>query len=190
MGSVAQDQNGNIAMGYSVSSETTVFPSIRFTGRLASDTLGQMTIAEESIMQGTGSQTSRLNLWGEQSTMTIDPVDDCTFFYSNAYYEITSDSGWQTRIATFRLQDCTLSSSSSSTEEDVVVLTDVAVPIVVVAVASQQQDSFLNNDQVEDIASTDGDTIVSVSLSSSRTFIDVVVMIEMILVAISFKMAL
>jgi hypothetical protein len=179
MGSVAQDQNGNIALGYSVSSKT-VFPSIRFTGRLESDPLGQMTIAEESIIQGTGSQTSSLNRWGEQSTMAIDPVDDCTFYYVNAYYETTSDSGWQTRIASFHLQGC---ASSSSLNEEVVVLTDVAVPEVVVVMASQQQPNFLDNDQVEATAS--GGTTVSTPSTSK----DVVVLIA-ILVALSFKMAI
>jgi hypothetical protein len=149
MGSVAQDRNGNVAMGYSVSSKT-VFPSIRFTGRRQSDPLGQMTMTEESIVQGAGSQTSSMNRWGEQSSMVLDPVDDYTFFYSNAYYETTSDSGWQTRITSFRLQDCTESSSSVSDGE--VVVANVAAPIAAGNV-SRNQDSSLGHDQVQGTSS-------------------------------------
>ena len=67
MGSVAQDKNGNMALGYSVSSET-VFPSIRFTGRKRNDPPGQMTIPETSIMEGTGSQLSSFNRWGDYTS--------------------------------------------------------------------------------------------------------------------------
>jgi len=37
--------------------------------------------------------------------MTVDPVDDCTFWYTNQYYETTS-SNWQTRIGSFMLPGC------------------------------------------------------------------------------------
>jgi hypothetical protein len=67
MGSVAQDKNGNMALGYSVSSET-VYPSIRFTGRKRNDPPGQMTIPETSIMEGTGSQLSSFNRWGDYTS--------------------------------------------------------------------------------------------------------------------------
>jgi hypothetical protein len=67
MGSVAQDKKGNMALGYSISSET-VFPSIRFTGRKRADPPGDMTIAEGSIMEGTGSQTSSFNRWGDYTS--------------------------------------------------------------------------------------------------------------------------
>jgi hypothetical protein len=67
MGSVAQDKKGNMALGYSVSSET-VYPSIRFTGRKRADPPGQMTIAEGTIMEGTGSQTSSFNRWGDYTS--------------------------------------------------------------------------------------------------------------------------
>jgi hypothetical protein len=67
MGSVAQDKKGNMALGYSVSSET-VYPSIRVTGRKRADPPGQMTIPEETLMEGTGSQTSSFNRWGDYTS--------------------------------------------------------------------------------------------------------------------------
>ena len=48
MGSLAMDHNGDIALGYSVSSSS-VYPSIRYTGRLAGDPLGEMAQGEAVI---------------------------------------------------------------------------------------------------------------------------------------------
>jgi hypothetical protein len=56
MGSIAQDKRGNMALGYSVSNATDVFPGIRYTGRLNSDPLGQMSQGEGVIVNGSGSQ--------------------------------------------------------------------------------------------------------------------------------------
>ena len=104
MGSIAMDAAGNIALGYSVSSGTTS-PAIRFTGRLAGDPLGEMTIAETSIQEGTGAQTLT-GRWGDYSTMTVDPVDDCTFWYTHEYVSRTGVAAWASRIAAFRLPGC------------------------------------------------------------------------------------
>src|ERR687887_1392804 len=57
MGSIAQDKNGNMALGYSVVNGTNVFPGIRYTGRLAGDTLGQMSQGEQVLQAGSGVQT-------------------------------------------------------------------------------------------------------------------------------------
>ena len=101
MGSIAQDQEGNIALGYSVSSNT-VSPSMRYTGRLVGDALGVMTQAETSIIAGTGNNAS--NRWGDYSAMHVDPADDCTFWHTNMY---TDGSGvWNTRIASFKFDAC------------------------------------------------------------------------------------
>jgi hypothetical protein len=104
MPSIAMNSVGDIAMGYSVSSST-VSPSIRWTGRLAGDPAGQMTVAETSITEGSGSQTG-YNRWGDYSALTVDPVDDCTFWYTNEYYPSSSSVGWHTRIGWFRTSDC------------------------------------------------------------------------------------
>ena len=57
--------------------------------------------AEVSLLEGAGSQTGGLSRWGDYSTMTIDPADDCTFWFTNEYMAATSPAGWQTRIASF-----------------------------------------------------------------------------------------
>src|SRR5207253_802796 len=83
MGSIAMDHVGDIAMGYSVSSSSTS-PSIRYAGRLVSDPVGQMSQGEASLIGGGGSQTSA-SRWGDYSMMSVDPVDDCTFWYTSEY---------------------------------------------------------------------------------------------------------
>jgi hypothetical protein len=102
MGSIAMDASGNMALGYSASS-TTTFPSIWYTGRLAGDPLGTMTQGEESIVDGTGSQTSSSNRWGDYTSMNVDPVDDCTFWYVNEWLPATSSIGWQVRVGAFSI---------------------------------------------------------------------------------------
>jgi hypothetical protein len=105
MGSMAMDQAGDIALGYSVSSGT-ISPSIRYTGRLAGDPLGTLPQGEAILIAGAGSQTSSLNRWGDYSMMAVDPTDDCTFWYTQEYYATTSSAGWQTRIGSFKFQSC------------------------------------------------------------------------------------
>jgi hypothetical protein len=110
MGSVAQDKKGNLAVGYSVVNGLDVYPGIRYTGRLAGDPLGQLTLGEGTIMNGTGVQTSSNSRWGDYTSMNIDPVDDCTFWYVNEYYAVSGTPAdprpWQTRIASFKLPGC------------------------------------------------------------------------------------
>jgi hypothetical protein len=106
MGSIAMDQQGNMALGYSVSNATAVFPGIRYTGRLSGDPAGQMTLGEASIIEGSGSQLTRSSRWGDYTSMNVDPVDDCTFWYVNEYYTVTSLANWQTRIGSFTLPGC------------------------------------------------------------------------------------
>ena len=104
MGSIAMDKAGNIAVGYSVSSSST-FPSIRFTGRVPTDALGTMQ-AETSLFPGSGSQTGNLHRWGDYSAMAIDPVGDCTFYYTNEYEKTSGSFNWSTRIASFKFPGC------------------------------------------------------------------------------------
>lgn len=115
MGSIAMDQLGNIALGYSVVNGVDVYPGIRYTGRLAGDPIGNMTLAEGVIINGTGVQTTTNSRWGDYSSMNVDLVDDCTFWYVNEYYEISgfpvnpdapTTAPWQTRIASFKLPGC------------------------------------------------------------------------------------
>jgi hypothetical protein len=53
-------------------------------------------------MAGSGVQTSTVGRWGDYSSMTVDPSDDCTFWYTNQYYAATSATTWSTRIGAFR----------------------------------------------------------------------------------------
>jgi hypothetical protein len=104
MGSIAMDKLGDIAVGYSASSST-VFPSIRYTGRLASDPPGTMQ-AENTIKAGSGSQLTNLSRWGDYSAMTVDPVDDCTFWYTTEYLKSSGTFNWSTWIASFKFPGC------------------------------------------------------------------------------------
>src|SRR6266404_2308395 len=103
MPSIAVDQNGNTAIGYSASS-TTQFPSIRYAGRLATDPIGNLTQGEAIMFNGTGSQTDTSGRWGDYSMTTIDPVDGTTFWHVNEYYATTSSFNWHTRIGKFKLE--------------------------------------------------------------------------------------
>src|SRR6266542_2472975 len=110
MGSIAQDKNGNMALGYSVVNGGDVYPGSRYTGRLAGDPLGMMTLGEETIIAGDGVQTTTHSRWGDYTDITVDPTDDCTFWYVNEYYTLagqqSSPAGWQTRIGSFKLPGC------------------------------------------------------------------------------------
>ncbi len=104
MGSVAMNAKGDIALGYSVSS-TSTYPSIRFTGRLADDALGTMTFTESNIWAGSYSQTDTRR-WGDYSMMSVDPVNDHSFWYISEYngnYGGWAD--WITQVAAFTLDD-------------------------------------------------------------------------------------
>jgi hypothetical protein len=104
MGSIAQDQDGNMALGFSASRATVTFPSVWYTGRLVGDPLGTMPQGEGSIIDGTGSQTSGPR-WGDYTSMNVDPVDDCTFWYVNEYLPV-SGGNWFLRIGSFVFPSC------------------------------------------------------------------------------------
>jgi N-acetylneuraminic acid mutarotase len=106
MGSVAMDGNSNLALGFSASSSL-IFPQIRYAGRLAGDPPGELSQGEEHLFDGTGSQTDTVSRWGDYSDMTVDPVDDCTFWYTQEYYETTSSFNWRTRVGNFKFPTCT-----------------------------------------------------------------------------------
>jgi hypothetical protein len=73
------------ACGGRTASTSNVFPGIRYTGRPAGDPLGQMTLGEGTIVNGAGVQTTTNSRWGDYTDMTVDPTDDCTFWYVNEY---------------------------------------------------------------------------------------------------------
>ncbi len=113
MGSLAVDNAGNMALGYSTSSSTQ-FPSIAYSGRLAGDAAGSLPQTEVQLVTGAGSQTftsggAAVDRWGDYTAMSVDPSDDCTFWYTNQYYSSAANGAsgnWQTRIGSFKFSSC------------------------------------------------------------------------------------
>jgi hypothetical protein len=103
MPSLAVNKNGDMAIGYSLSSSTS-YPAIAYAGRLASDPLGTLGQTETTLVAGTGYQ-STYSRWGDYASMSVDPVDDCTFWFTSEYMA-TSGTNWQTRIGSFKLPGC------------------------------------------------------------------------------------
>jgi hypothetical protein len=111
MGSAAADHLGNVGVGYSAASSA-VFPGVRYTGRAPGDAANTLQ-SEATMVAGSGIQTSTSHRWGDYSALTIDPADDCTFWYAQEYYtsasQATSSAGWLTRIGNFGFAGCTAS---------------------------------------------------------------------------------
>jgi hypothetical protein len=113
MGSIAMDKVGDIAVGYSVSSSS-MYPGIRFTGRVPTDPSGTLEAENLNtsfanggsiIVGGAGSQL-KLSNWGDYSSMSVDPVDDCTFWYTTEYLAASGKYNWNTYIASFKFPSC------------------------------------------------------------------------------------
>lgn len=104
MASIGMDKAGDIAFGASESSSN-IHPSIVFTGRIPSDPLGTME-SPAVIKIGQGSQIDNLNRWGDYSSISIDPVDDCTFWYVQQYLPSDGSFNWHTRLASFKFNGC------------------------------------------------------------------------------------
>jgi MYXO-CTERM domain-containing protein len=105
LASLAEDQAQDLAMGYSISSATTD-PSIAWTGQLPTDPAGTMQQAEAVILTGTASESAAASRWGDYSNMTVDPVDDCTFWYTTELYKTSGTSTWDTQIASVKFPRC------------------------------------------------------------------------------------
>jgi hypothetical protein len=106
MGSIAMDGSGDVGLGFSLSSSS-INPQIHYTGRLSGDALGTMPQGEGTIINGTGSQSGQnLSRWGDYSGMTVDPSDDCTFWYTTEYLTATGAFNWHTRIGSFKFSTC------------------------------------------------------------------------------------
>jgi hypothetical protein len=105
MGSAAMDRDGNLAVGFSASSAA-INPQIRYAGRLALDSPNVLADGEATMFAGPGSQIGSGSRWGDYSDLTVDPVDDCTFWYTQEYYATTSQFNWRTRIGNFKFPSC------------------------------------------------------------------------------------
>ena len=104
MGTAAMDKFGNIGMAYNVVKTSTPakYPSLLYTGRTPTDPLGVMSLGEVEVATGGGAQTT--GRWGDYYQITVDPVDDCTFWFVGMYRP--SGTAWHTRIADFKFPAC------------------------------------------------------------------------------------
>ena len=105
LGSIAEDNSGDLLLGFSQSS-TTTFPSLRYGGRLAGDTPGGLVQGEATLFAGTASQQDTGSRWGDYSSTQLDPTDFCTFWIANEYYSVFSNFNWRTRIGSVRYPSC------------------------------------------------------------------------------------
>jgi FG-GAP-like repeat len=108
-GSAAMDNQGNMALAYSVSSSA-VYPGLRYSGRLWTDPVGTLAQGEATLSSGGGGQPANNHRWGDYSDLTVDPADDCTFWYTNQYSDFQEppppEFYWSTRIGTFKFPGC------------------------------------------------------------------------------------
>lgn len=105
LGSIAMDKAGDMALGFSVSSHG-LFPSIYVAGRGPDDPAGAMS-GPLVLVAGSGVQSSNsFKRWGDYSSMSVDPADDCTFWYTNEYYATSGIINWTTRIGSFKFNAC------------------------------------------------------------------------------------
>jgi len=102
------DGFGSIALGYSIvwrsgTFGTAVFPSLAYATRLATDPLNSL--QEETLLVAGSAPQAGSNRWGDYSAMSVDPVDDCTFWYTGEYYT-SRGTQWRTRIGSFKVPGC------------------------------------------------------------------------------------
>jgi hypothetical protein len=104
LGSVAMDRAGNIALGFNAMSHDQL-SSVRVAGRRPTDPAGKM-FGPLVLGSGGGVQFNSYMRWGDYSAMTVDPKDDCTFWYTQEYYTATGSFNWATRISAFKFDNC------------------------------------------------------------------------------------
>lgn len=135
MGSAAMDGNGNLAVGYTVTDIAT-FPGVRVAGRLAGDPPGGLFQGELLLAAGGRSQTSTGSRWGDYSALSVDPVDECTFWYTQEYYDVTAPPAcsatacWTTRISSFTMPGCTNAAPATGTLQGTVTDANTTLGIV------------------------------------------------------------
>ena len=113
MGSMGMDVNGNIALAYSRGSASNAV-GIYYTGRLATDPLGQMSFQEQEIQAGISFQNFS-NRFGDYSQMTMDP-DGETFWFTSQYFQVANQ--WATKIAAFNLENIPILASGDANADE------------------------------------------------------------------------
>ncbi|MGB8012598.1 MAG: choice-of-anchor D domain-containing protein [Terriglobales bacterium] len=118
MPAIAMDKNQDIAVGFSRSSATSGdYPSLVYAGRVPTDPAGTLE-AEVVLKAGAGSQKSGDSRWGDYSSLTIDPTDDCTFWFSEEYLKATGANqgfNWSTAVGTFNFPGCAVAAAPAVT---------------------------------------------------------------------------
>ncbi len=173
MGSAAMDGQGNIALGFSASSSS-IHPQIRYTGRLGTDPVNMMTLGEEHLYDGAGSQVSTSGRWGDYSDMTVDPVDDQTFWFTTEYYDTTSSFNWRTRIGNFKIASgggggANLVSAASRLTHGPSGTFDVAMPLTGTSGVEDRSSSTYNAVFTFDTAVTSGTAMVVSGTATAGT---------------------
>jgi subtilisin-like proprotein convertase family protein len=104
MGSITQNANGDIGLIYNVNGPGTppVFPSVRITGRTTCDPLGQMSIPETSVIEGT--VVNGTNRMGDYNTLAVDPSNG-SFWGVGQYCRtgLGTFGNWATRMVNFTI---------------------------------------------------------------------------------------
>ncbi|MEP7098782.1 MAG: hypothetical protein ABI748_14070, partial [Dokdonella sp.] len=115
--SLAVDHQGDMAIGYSTSNGVAPnYPGLSYAGRLVSDPANTLGQGEAQLIAGGGSQTGNCGgvpcpRWGGYASMSVDPVDDCTFWFTSQYVASPTDGAavppvWRTRIGAFKFAAC------------------------------------------------------------------------------------
>ena len=162
MPSLAVDRQGNMALGYSSSGATAPnYPSIAYSGRLVGDAANTLPQTETQLINGGGSQTGicgsgACGRWGDYSSMSVDPLDDCTFWMTNEYYPGPPDPNtvaWHTRIGSFKFPACTAANRSADlaiTKTDGVTSVTPGSPVTYTLVVSNNGPFAVNGATVSD----------------------------------------
>ena len=103
--SIMVNKTGDAVMGFT-GSNASQYAACYYTGRLASDPLGEMA-SPVQFKAGTGQQnnidSANRNRWGDYSYTTLDPVDELTFWTIQEYGHATDI--WGTYIAVLKAEE-------------------------------------------------------------------------------------
>jgi hypothetical protein len=104
LGSIAMDRAGNVAVGFNAMSKD-LASSVYVAGRTPADPPGRM-FGPLVLASGSGVQVNSYKRWGDYSSMTVDPKDDCTFWYTQEYYIASGSFNWATHVGAFKFDSC------------------------------------------------------------------------------------
>ncbi|MCH2135901.1 MAG: hypothetical protein MK101_04890 [Phycisphaerales bacterium] len=94
---IGVNSHGDVSLVMAMASSSDV-PSVQVTGRQADDPLGTMGALHE-VATGTHGADGR---YGDYYDMTVDPIDDTTFWYIGEY---SNAGGWQAWVGSFTITE-------------------------------------------------------------------------------------